>query len=86
LYIRASTGQLSLIAAGIDEPTNNFSRPGRVEPRSNEPRRQSDGYVVGPLNELAHPVSGLVADILSIPRVTTELETICLGQSRVQSQ
>ena len=82
----APTGQWRLAATWIDEPTDNLTHPGRVEPGAHEPRRQSDNHVFGSIHELAHPVSGPVADVLSIPCITAELETVNLGKSRVKSQ
>ncbi len=41
---------VGLAATWIDEPTDNFRHPGRVEPGAHEPRRQSNDHVFGSLH------------------------------------
>src|ERR1700682_5949024 len=45
----APTGQWLVAATWSDEPTDNFTNPGRVEPGAAETRRQSDDTVFGSL-------------------------------------
>src|SRR4029077_19733113 len=49
-------------------------------------RRKRGDHVRGSLDELAHPVGGPVADVLSIARVTADLEAFDFSQPREERE
>ena len=73
-------------AARIDQTACDLDDAGSIEPGGDVSRGKRQEDIRRPLGQLAHWNARPVANVLAIPGVTAELETLNLEERRVQVQ